>query len=799
MSASTQTRTQMFDVVIDVQTRHIDEQFTYAAREPLPAIGSRVRVSFGARTVSGWIVRRAVGPQTAREVKFIEEVLDDAPLDHGTIALAAWLRRRYACTFREALLTVAPRGSPQTLERFYFAHEPPHVDEPAQALYRRFQGKSFSSLAAGRVLSSRARRTPMEVIRRTLLRLVHDGVLQRSAAEAPQPSERLSKDSLLMLVDAAQARDAASKRLVAALADAGGSQFYAELKRGKSATAVVVKRAAASGAIRVEHHAARAPRVPTSAAPVSFTPTGEQRDAIERIDMAMRAGGGSALLHGVTGSGKTFVYSRLVDRLRSRGGQAVVLVPEIALTPQTAGRFVAAFGAKVAVLHSGLSAKERSAVWQSAERGALDVIVGARSAIFAPLPDLRLVIVDEEHETSYKQDVAPRYDAATVAIERMRQVGGTVILGSATPSLETYSKARNGEMLYVRLAQRATKAPLPAVEIVNMAEQQSYQKRRPLSPVLAAAIETALARGEKVLLFVNRRGYAGLLLCRSCGFAPRCKRCAVTLVVHSAGQSMRCHICGDAFRIPVQCPKCSSQDLRPFGFGTQRVEEEARALFPSARVVRMDSDTTGGQGAHERLLDEFGAEGDILIGTQMIAKGLDYPTVTLVGVVAADLDLNRPDFRAAERTFALLTQVAGRAGRAAPGSRVLVQTYAPDHYAIVMAATHDYESFATKELMLRRELRYPPFGRLAYLIVAGMRLEEVELQARTLANTLRERARDVLVLGPAPDSLAKARGEFRFRIALKTDDEDALLRACALAQEQRLGNDIRLAVTVDPR
>ncbi|HLW37994.1 MAG TPA: primosomal protein N', partial [Candidatus Eremiobacteraceae bacterium] len=450
-------------------------------------------------------------------------------------------------------------------------------------------------------------------------------------------------------------------------------------------------------------------------------------------------------------------------------------------------------------LHSGLSAKERAAVWSSAAQGALDVIVGARSAVFAPLPDVRLIVVDEEHEASYKQDVSPRYDAAAVAAERMRHAAGSVVLGSATPSLETYAKARNGEIMYVRLAQRATKAPLPQVEIINMAEQRGPHKRRPLSPALAAAIETTLARGEKALLFVNRRGYAGLLLCRSCGFAPRCKRCAVTLVIHSADQAMRCHICGDAFRIPTQCPKCASLDLRPFGFGTQRVEEEARALFPGARVVRMDSDTTGAQGSHERLLTEFGADGDILIGTQMIAKGLDYPTVTLVGVVAADLDLNRPDFRAAERTFSLLTQVAGRAGRAAPGSRVLVQTYAPDHYAIALAANHDYESFAEKELMLRRELRYPPFGRLAYLIVAGVSLTEVELQARTLAQTLRTRATNVLTLGPAPDPLAKARGEYRFRIAIKSDSEDALLDACALAQEQRLASDIRLAVVVDPR
>jgi primosomal protein N' (replication factor Y) (superfamily II helicase) len=532
-------------------------------------------------------------------------------------------------------------------------------------------------------------------------------------------------------------------------------------------------------------------------AATAFTPTSEQRDAIETIDAISQSGGGTVLLHGITGSGKTFVYSRLVDRVRSRGGRAIVLVPEIALTPQTAARFVAIFGSKVGVMHSGLSGGDRARVWEDAAAGAIDVVVGARSAVFAPLPDLKLIVVDEEHESSYKQDVAPRYDAAAVARERMRQSGGTTILGSATPSLETYWEATSGAIRYVPLRERATLAPLPPVEIVDMTQRRPPPGKA-IGPSLLGAMEKALERGEKVLLFVNRRGYAGLLLCRACGFAPRCRRCAVSLVLHSADRSLRCHVCGEAFRAPLQCPKCNAPDLLPYGFGTQRVEEEIALSLPSARIVRMDSDTTGTRGAHGRLLASFGEDANVLIGTQMIAKGLDFPTVTVVGVVSADIDLNRPDFRSAERTFGLLTQVAGRAGRAAPGSAVFVQTYSPTHFAIEHAARHDYEGFAAKELALRRELRYPPFGRLAYVGVAGVDERSVAAAATRLAELLRA-AKGVETLGPAPDPLPKARGEHRMRLALKSEDEAALLQACATARSAPRLGDVRVTITVDPR
>jgi primosomal protein N' (replication factor Y) len=555
-----------------------------------------------------------------------------------------------------------------------------------------------------------------------------------------------------------------------------------------------------TGAPRARKPAARPGGDPVvSVHDTPLAPTREQSAAIERIDACMQSANRTVLLHGITGSGKTLVYSQLTQRLRSRGGRAIVLVPEISLTPQTAARFAQTFGAGVAVLHSGLSTAQRQAAWRAAASGDIDVVVGARSAVFTPLSGLRLIVVDEEHEPSYKQESAPRYDAAAVACERMRQTGGTVILGSATPSLESYWSARQGRFVYVRMTQRATEAPLPPVNIVDMSSHPVAQRRRPLGPQLVSAMDRALARGEKIMLFVNRRGYAALLLCRSCGFTPKCRRCAISLVVHTADASLRCHICGDAYKMPQRCPKCKQADLRPFGFGTQRVEEEVRALFPQARVVRMDSDSTSRRGAHVRLLESFSAEADVLIGTQMIAKGLDFPTVTVVGVVSADIDLNRPDFRCAERSFELLTQVAGRAGRTAPGSSVIVQTYSPGHYAVQFAAQHDYEGFAEKELAIRRELGYPPFGQLAYIGVAGPNPATVERAAAWARAQLALNHRRIEILGPALDPVPKARGEYRMRLALKSQDQDALLDVCAEAQALRPSDDARLSITVDPR
>ena len=785
------------DVVVDVPTTRLDGSLTYAVAGEAPPIGARVKIQLGRRMVGGWVISEPVAVVDTAALKPIESVEEGLPrFGAREVRLAGWLRRRYACTFREALAAVAPRGGAGTaLAKYSFGAPPPPGNRIADALYRRFERTAFAPSSARRALRAGGLSVPASALQKELGRLVRLGLLRCLASQARKPV-RARPDPLHAVLANVGAKGAAQRRLVRALAEAGGELPLPEAKRRARVAAQVIRRAVAGGSIEL---AGRGPGGrATLGADESFVATAEQRAAIETLSKAMTEAN-VALLHGITGSGKTFVYARVIERVRSAGGRAIVLVPEISLTPQTAARFAAAFGSKVSVLHSDLSDGERARVWQDAEKGNLDVVVGARSAVFAPLPNLKLIVIDEEHEPSYKQDVAPRYDAAAVARERMAREGGSVLLGSATPSLESYWEAKSGAIRYVRLEKRATAAPLPPVEVVDMTAEQTARGRRPLGSSLVSAIDSALANGEKIMLFVNRRGYAGLLLCRACGFVPKCRRCAVSLVLHTADQSMRCHVCGAAFRAPSSCPKCRSLDLRPFGFGTQRVEQEVRELFPAARIVRMDSDTTATRGAHGALLDNFASAGDVLIGTQMIAKGLDFPTLTVVGVVAADVDLHRPDFRAAERTFQLLTQVAGRAGRASAGSRVVVQTYSAGHYAIELAALHDYEAFAEKELALRRELKYPPFGRLVSLEFAGAALRELSSAAGKLAERLRADLSDLQVLGPAPDPLPKARGEFRLRVAVKADSEERLMAACEVAQAMKQPAGVRLTVVVDPR
>lgn len=784
------------DVVVDVTASRLDAALTYLTGVAVPPIGARVRVPLGTRLVDGWVVsepRTTSETQGLKPIDFIDET--SAPLDPVAIALARWMHRRYACTFREALAVVAARGASRSPRGSYaFASMPPEGDEIGAAIYAGAGGRRFTALAALRMVRATHRKIELSAVIRELNRLVRAGIINQIAAQRSKPVAA-RRDYLVCLLDKAVAKGAAQRRLAAVLEESDGPLPLSEAAQRARTSPHVVRRAAGSGLCEIREARGAPAR---SARGRAFEPTPDQRRAIAAIDLAV-ADCAVLLLHGITGSGKTFVYARAIDRLRARGERAIVLVPEISLTPQTAGYFSELYGARVGVLHSGLSEGDRSRVWEDARAGSIDVVVGARSAVFAPLPNLKLIVVDEEHEPSYKQDVAPRYDTAAVARERMRIAGGAVVLGSATPSLESYWEARTGKIRYERLEVRATNAPLPPVEIIDMTSMTGAGARRPLGPSLVSAIEEALRRDEKVMLFVNRRGYAGLLLCRACGFVPRCKRCAISLVVHSADGSMRCHVCGDAYKVAQRCPKCGSDNLKPFGFGTQRVEEEAKALFPDAGVVRMDSDTTTARGSHGRLLGSFATDADILIGTQMIAKGLDFPTVSVVGVVSADIDLNRPDFRAAERTFSLLTQVAGRAGRAGPGARVVVQTYSAEHYAVRLAARHDFDAFAEKELGLRKELRYPPFGRLAYVALSGVDAEAVMQTSAAVASSLRSQTSGVEILGPAPEPLAKARGEYRMRVAVKADDEQGLLDACAVAKTIKVGSGVRLTVIVDPR
>ena len=551
-----------------------------------------------------------------------------------------------------------------------------------------------------------------------------------------------------------------------------------------------------------------------------FTPspkpalTPGQESALAAIDRAREhACGEVVVVDGVTGSGKTELYLRAIEKTLVEGRTACVLVPEISLTPQTVGRFRGRFGDLVAVMHSRMSQGERYDQWDFIKSGAARVVVGARSALFTPLSNIGLIVIDEEHEGSYKQDSAPRYDAREVARWMVERSGGVLVMGSATPSIEAlYACEQGGSWTKVDLPDRANGKPLPAVEVVDMAAEFRGGSRAMFSRKLVEGLRSELSLGRKAVLLLNQRGFAKFLLCRDCGFVPTCPSCDTSLTYHERGRMLVCHHCGHTEIAPAVCPECGSPYLKKFGAGTQRVEAELRALLdgmpgvgPGVPIIRMDADTTSGKGAHERLLEQFaGADAAVLLGTQMIAKGLDFEDVTLVGVINADTQLHLPDYRAAERTFSLIEQVAGRAGRADLPGRVLVQTYEADNVAIRAAATYDRERFLRAELPKRRILLYPPFVRMANVLVWGRDEPSVRTTAERLFTELEAHIRDFggdgwSVLPASPCVLAKLRGVYRWHVVVKCPPEDDLSRVIAPLFRARVPEaDVNVAVDVDP-
>src|SRR3990170_1246639 len=522
--------------------------------------------------------------------------------------------------------------------------------------------------------------------------------------------------------------------------------------------------------------------------------TAEQQQAADLIGARLKQGGFETfLLYGVTGSGKTEVYLQAMEKARRANRRSLILIPEISLTPQLLDRLEARFPDRVGVLHSALTPAERCAPWWRILDGGIDVVIGARSAVFAPVPDLGLVVVDEEHDPSYKQEEGLRYHARDLAVVRGKLLGCPVILGSATPAVESFENCRQGRYRLLELTQRVERKPLPQVEAVDLRAENEKKKDQAkgegrawtlsvLSRDLEKALQSNFGRGGQSLIFLNRRGFANFLQCRLCGYVRRCPHCSVSLTLHLRAQTLYCHHCGFHEPTRATCPTCGNPSLAGMGFGTETVEQEISRLLPGARIARMDRDTTTQRGSHGRLLRSWEkGEIDVLVGTQMITKGHDVGGVTLVGVILADLSLNLPDFRAAERTFQLLAQVAGRAGRGREPGSVIIQTYAPDHYAIQYATTHNYKGFFDSEIEFRRTLRYPPFCRLIQLRLEGPSPEDTQAKARLLGQELRQeldrdpRHEDLEILGPAPAPIEKLRNRYRWQILLKGEKSSHLL------------------------
>jgi len=775
---------------------------SYDARDLQLRIGDVVRVPMGNREHVAFVVSEPRTLEADRPLRAVNEHVDvPRAFDEIGLQLAKFVAAHYLCTLGEALSTVVLSGAvPRTIDTFVRTTLQPNR-ERYPSVPERLLSLIWEDLGEGFTIEQllrhpEARRAGDRIgLMRYLNALVRSGDLKRERRFVDARTHEY-RVKVLFPGDGA-IKGPKAKALVDFVREQPGVPRADALLAGFSGA--ILARAIKAGVIREEEIVPARASQREALPPPIFEPTVEQQSAIDairgKLDEQVHD---EILLQGITGSGKTFVYIEAIKHVLRAGGSAIVLVPEISLTPQIARRFEQAFGDRVAVLHSALSERERFDAWQACANGDVDVVVGARSAVFAPLHDVRLLVIDEAHETSYKQDSSPRYHAVRVGRERMRLENGLLLLGSATPPLESFADVLAGRVELHELRTRATKQELPAVRIVDMAQEFEAGNRRIFSSALLQALDERVQRREKTVLFVNRRGSGNFLLCRACGHVPMCARCSVSLTVHRADHKLRCHYCDAQRAIPERCETCGNEAIKELGVGTQRVAEEVQKLYPDARVIRMDSDTTTRIGEHARLLDAFADEGDILVGTQMVAKGLDFPTVTLVGVVAADIGLHAPEFRASERTFALVMQVCGRSGRASPGEAI-VQTYSPNHPAIVHAAAHDYTGFARQELADRVAMRYPPSCELLYLGVFGRNRPVVLDQARKYAALL-EAAGVGEVLGPAPFPIARLNDEWRFRIALKGMQGDPMRTAvrARVVPPARKNRATRLAINVDP-
>lgn len=531
----------------------------------------------------------------------------------------------------------------------------------------------------------------------------------------------------------------------------------------------------------------------------------EQAAVVEQVTSQIGQESNPFLLEGVTGSGKTEVYLHIIDKVLKLGKTAIVLVPEISLTPQMTNRFISRFGKKVAIMHSALSDGEKFDEWRKIKSGQARVVVGARSAIFVPIENIGAIIIDEEHEATYKQESNPRYHARDVALLRAKYHKAVLLMGSATPSIESRARASRGVYQFLQLTHRANPmAKIPKVEIVDFRDYVGQQEVSNFTPYLLEKIADRLEKNEQVVLMLNRRGYSSFIMCRDCGYVDECPNCDISLTLHMDTKTMNCHYCGFEKSIPHTCPNCHSRNIRYYGTGTQKAYDELVEVFPQARILRMDVDTTRQKGAHQRILDKFGNhEANILLGTQMIAKGLDFPNVTLVGVLNADTSLNLPDFRSSERTFQLLTQVAGRAGRAEKEGEVLIQTYNPQHYAIQLAQKQDYEAFYAYEMGIRRQLAYPPYYFTVGLTLSHKDEQTVVRKSSELLQLLRQQLSDkIKILGPTPKPIARTHNLYHYQIIVKYRFEDNLenvLNQILDLTQLPENKDLRLVIDCEPQ
>ncbi|MGL9928424.1 MULTISPECIES: primosomal protein N' [Enterococcus] len=800
-------------VIVDVPTMQTDQPFTYLVPENLNeqlAVGMRVEVPFGNgnRHVQGFVL--AIEPMAATvldeanvQLKELVAVLDLKPvLNTEMLALADYMKEKTFAFKITCLQTMLPSVMRADYQKYIYLTDELSEELQDQLFYGLEEISWDQAQERGILPQLMALRKQQKVDIRYEV-TTRNKVKMVRFIQAAKEFEQLEEIRLGLRKGAKK-----KEQLLYYLQRLGTEKVTAvkEMKELGFSTALLNEAAKNGWLTFVEKEAYRDPFAnQTFEKTTALSLNAEQQVAVETILQSVQEQQSQTyLLEGITGSGKTEVYLQVIAEVLNQGKTAIMLVPEISLTPQMVQRFKSRFGEHVAVMHSGLSQGEKYDEWRKIERGEAEVVVGARSAIFAPIENIGVIIIDEEHEASYKQEETPRYHARDLAIWRSEYHHCPVVLGSATPSLESRARAQKNVYQRLRLTQRANQAAtLPTIDVVDMRQEVENGNVSSFSMSLQEKLQERLEKNEQSVLLLNRRGYSSFVMCRDCGYVLPCPNCDISLTLHMDSKTMKCHYCGHEERIPYRCPNCGQDKIRYYGTGTQKVEEELQTLLPESRILRMDVDTTRRKGAHEKILRTFGeGQADILLGTQMIAKGLDFPNVTLVGVLNADTALNLPDFRSSERTFQLLTQVSGRAGRAEKPGEVIIQSFNPEHYAIQLAKAQDYEDFYTKEMYIRHRGDYPPYYFTVQITASHPEENEAAKQMFQIATKLKQGlSPQAILLGPTPNAIMRVNNRYFYQVIIKYKQEpmlQPLLKEILTDTQRATARGLKLSIDAEP-
>ena len=812
------------EVIVDNTSSQTDQLYTYGIPEKLKAsieIGMRVLIPFGGgnKLLEGVVLdmTKSINFPVSR-LKFIKSLVDDSStISRDMLELSEWMKEEYLCTHIEVLKTMMPSGIINKSEKYVKLND---IQDEYDLTLR--QEKTIEYLNKNGDVELERLKNFLDV--KTITKDLNDLIERKIISIEYQVEQGLNKKYIKYVSSNFKSEDldkvletvskgAPKQREILNFISKNPAIMLKDLMTQTNSSLSTVRALEEKELVVIDEREMDRLEFDESIAEYKKIKLSEkQKICVDTVYEDYIGGENkSYLLHGVTGSGKTEVYLQLIEKMLELDKQAIALVPEISLTPQTVERFVGRFGDNVAILHSRLSLGERYDEWRKIKEGRAQIAVGARSAIFAPFSDLGVIIIDEEHDSSYKSSMNPKYDTIAVAQKRCEIEGGVLLLGSATPSMETYYQATKGDIELLTLPDRANQKELPPMDVVDMKEELQIGNKSIFSRKLYEGIIRNLKNKQQTILFLNRRGFSTFVSCRACGYVAKCDSCDISLTYHNSSNNLRCHYCGLSKQVPKTCPECGSIYFRHFGIGTQKVEEIVKETFPSARVSRMDVDTTSTKGSHERILTKFKkGDIDILIGTQMIAKGLDFPNVTLVGIIAADTSLNLPDFKSSERTFQLLTQVGGRTGRGELDGTVVLQTYEPEHYSIEMAKDHNFRGFYEKEIGLRKAFGYPPFTNIINLVFSS----KDEQQAMGISDDIFLKLTKIMskdikdydlqnILGPNPSLIYKVKDRFRYQIIVKCAHEELeiikkIIKKVCIIDRGKKFKDAKINIDINP-